>query len=114
MNDITPGAEVEGTLTYHGMDLYGAKVDPAEVRRRIGMVFQEPNPFPKCMYDNVAFGPRLNGTKRSEVDELVEKALNQAALWDEVHGKLRKWRCACPAVSSSGCASPGAWPSSRR
>jgi phosphate transport system ATP-binding protein len=90
MHDITPGAEVLGKVTYHGEDLYGAKVDPAEVRRRIGMVFQKPNPFPKSVYDNVAYGPRINGTKRSEVEELVEKALNQAALWDEVHGKLRK------------------------
>jgi phosphate transport system ATP-binding protein len=90
MHDITPGAEVLGKVTYHGEDLYGSKVDPAEVRRRIGMVFQKPNPFPKSVYDNVAYGPRINGTKRSEVEERVEKALTQAALWDEVHGKLRK------------------------
>jgi len=90
MHDITPGAEVLGKVTYHGHDLYGSKVDPAEVRRRIGMVFQKPNPFPKSVYDNVAYGPRINGTKRSEVEERVEKALTQAALWDEVHGKLRK------------------------
>jgi phosphate transport system ATP-binding protein len=90
MHDITPGAEVLGKVTYHGQDLYGPKVDPAEVRRRIGMVFQKPNPFPKSVYDNVAYGPRINGTKRSEVEERVEKALTQAALWDEVHGKLRK------------------------
>ena len=90
MHDITPGAEVLGRVTYHGEDLYGSKVDPAEVRRRIGMVFQKPNPFPKSVYDNVAYGPRINGTKRSEVEERVEKALTQAALWDEVHGKLRK------------------------
>jgi phosphate transport system ATP-binding protein len=90
MHDITPGAEVLGKVTYHGQDLYGSKVDPAEVRRRIGMVFQKPNPFPKSVYDNVAYGPRINGTKRSEVEERVEKALTQAALWDEVHGKLRK------------------------
>ena len=89
MHDITPGAEVLGKVTYHGQDLYGAKVDPAEVRRRIGMVFQKPNPFPKSVYDNVAYGPRINGTKRSEIEERVEKALTQAALWDEVHGKLR-------------------------
>ena len=89
MHDITPGAEVLGKVTYHGQDLYGSKVDPAEVRRRIGMVFQKPNPFPKSVYDNVAYGPRINGTKRSEVEERVEKALTQAALWDEVHGKLR-------------------------
>jgi phosphate transport system ATP-binding protein len=89
MHDITPGAEVLGKVTYHGQDLYGPKVDPAEVRRRIGMVFQKPNPFPKSVYDNVAYGPRINGTKRSEIDDRVERALNQAALWDEVHGKLR-------------------------
>jgi phosphate transport system ATP-binding protein len=90
MHDITPGAEVLGEVTYHGEDLYASKVDPAEVRRRIGMVFQKPNPFPKSVYDNVAYGPRINGTKRSEVEQRVEKALNQAALWEEVNGKLRK------------------------
>jgi phosphate transport system ATP-binding protein len=90
MHDITPGAEVLGKVTYHGEDLYGSKVDPAEVRRRIGMVFQKPNPFPKSVYDNVAYGPRINGAKRSEIGDIVEKALTQAALWDEVHGKLRK------------------------
>jgi phosphate transport system ATP-binding protein len=90
MHDITPGAEVLGKVTYHGQDLYGSKVDPAEVRRRIGMVFQKPNPFPKSVYDNVAYGPRINGTKRGEVEERVEKALTQAALWDEVNGKLRR------------------------
>src|SRR6266516_2101390 len=90
MHDITPGAEVLGKVTYHGQDLYASKVDPAEVRRRIGMVFQKPNPFPKSVYDNVAYGPRINGAKRSEISDIVEKALTQAALWDEVHGKLRK------------------------
>ena len=90
MHDITPGAEVLGRVTYHGEDLYGSKVDPAEVRRRIGMVFQKPNPFPKSVYDNVAYGPRINGAKRSELGDIVEKALTQAALWDEVHGKLRQ------------------------
>ena len=90
MHDITPGAEVLGKVTYHGEDLYASKVDPAEVRRRIGMVFQKPNPFPKSVYDNVAYGPRINGTKRSEIGDIVEKALTQAALWDEVHGKLRQ------------------------
>jgi len=90
MHDITPGAEVLGKVTYHGEDLYASKVDPAEVRRRIGMVFQKPNPFPKSVYDNVAYGPRINGTKRSEIGDIVEKALTQAALWDEVQGKLRK------------------------
>jgi phosphate transport system ATP-binding protein len=90
MHDITPGAEVLGKVTYHGEDLYASRVDPAEVRRRIGMVFQKPNPFPKSVYDNVAYGPRINGAKRSDVEERVEKALTQAALWDEVNGKLRK------------------------
>jgi phosphate transport system ATP-binding protein len=90
MHDITPGAEVLGKVTYHGEDLYASKVDPAEVRRRIGMVFQKPNPFPKSVYDNVAYGPRINGTKRGEINDTVEKALTQAALWDEVQGKLRK------------------------
>ena len=90
MHDITPGAEVLGKVTYHGEDLYGSKVDPAEGRRRIGMVFQKPNPFPKSVYDNVAYGPRINGARRSEVGDIVEKALTQAALWDEVQGKLRK------------------------
>ncbi len=90
MHDITPGAEVLGKVTYHGEDLYGAKVDPAEVRRRIGMVFQKPNPFPKSVYDNVAYGPRINGVKRGEVEERVEQALKHAALWDEVHDKLRR------------------------
>ena len=90
MHDITPGAQVLGKVTYHGEDLYASKVDPAEVRRRIGMVFQKPNPFPKSVYDNVAYGPRINGAKRSEIGDIVEKALTQDALWDEVQGKLRR------------------------
>jgi phosphate transport system ATP-binding protein len=90
MHDITPGAEVLGKVTYHGEDLYAPKVDPAEVRRRIGMVFQKPNPFPKSIFDNVAYGPRINGAKRGDVGDLVEKALTQAALWDEVKGKVGK------------------------
>jgi phosphate transport system ATP-binding protein len=90
MHDITPGAKVSGRVTYHGEDLYGPKVDTAEVRRRIGMVFQKPNPFPKSIYDNVAYGPRINGRKRGDLDGLVEQALRQAALWDEVKSKLKK------------------------
>jgi phosphate transport system ATP-binding protein len=89
MNDFIPGAKVHGRLDYHGEDLYGAKVDAAEVRRRIGMVFQRPNPFPKSIYDNVAYGPRINRYK-GELDGLVEEALTRAALWDEVKGKLKK------------------------
>ena len=90
MHDITPGAEVRGRVTYHGEDLYGPKVDAAEVRRRIGMVFQKPNPFPKSIFDNVAYGPRINGVKRGALDQVVERALHRAALWDEVKDKLKK------------------------
>jgi phosphate transport system ATP-binding protein len=90
MHDITPGAVVRGRVTYHGEDLYGSRVDTAEVRRRIGMVFQKPNPFPKSIHDNVAYGPKINGCKRSELNDVVEHALTRAALWDEVKGKLKK------------------------
>jgi len=89
MHDLTPGAEVIGQVNYHGESLYGSKVDAAEVRRRIGMVFQKPNPFPKTIFDNVAYGPKLNGRKRSELSEIVERALTRAALWDEVKDKLK-------------------------
>ena len=89
MNDLVAGAKVAGRIAYHGHDLYGADVDPVEVRRRIGMVFQRPNPFPKSIYDNVAFGPRITGRKKG-LDEIVEEALVNAALWDEVKGKLKK------------------------
>ncbi len=90
MNDLIPGTRVEGTIGYHGQDLYGADVDPIEVRRRIGMVFQKPNPFPKSIYDNVAFGPKVNGMKAKNMDELVERSLRQAALWEEVKDKLKQ------------------------
>ncbi len=89
MNDLIPGAGAEGTILYHGADLYGKDVDPVEVRRRIGMVFQKPNPFPKSIYDNVAFGPRVLGMTK-DLDGRVERALNQAALWDEVKDRLKK------------------------
>jgi len=89
MNDLIAGAQVSGRLTFRGHDLYAAGVDPIEVRRRIGMVFQKPNPFPKSIYDNVAFGPRING-RRKDLDDVVEHALRQAALWDEVKDKLKK------------------------
>ena len=88
MNDLVPGARVTGRITYHGEDLYAAYVDPIEVRRRIGMVFQKPNPFPKSIYDNVAYGPRVNGVKRG-LDDIVEQSLVSAALWDEVKDKLK-------------------------
>jgi phosphate transport system ATP-binding protein len=89
MNDLIPGARAAGKILYHGEDLYGDHVDPIEVRRRIGMVFQKPNPFPKSIYDNIAYGPRVNGTK-GKMDDLVEQALTQAALWDEVKDKLKQ------------------------
>ena len=88
MNDLIPGAKVEGTVLYHGQDLYGRDVDPVEIRRRIGMVFQKPNPFPKSIYDNIAFGPRVLGMKGS-LEERVEGALRHAALWDEVKDRLK-------------------------
>jgi phosphate transport system ATP-binding protein len=89
MNDLIPGAEVTGRITYHGHDLNASRVDPVEVRRRIGMVFQRPNPFPKSVFDNVAFGLRLHGMK-DDLDERVETALSKAALWDEVKDRLGK------------------------
>jgi phosphate transport system ATP-binding protein len=88
MNDLIPGARVEGTVTYHGQDIYAPGVDPIQVRRRIGMVFQKPNPFPKSIYDNVAYGLRINGIK-GKLDDHVEEALTGAALWDEVKDKLK-------------------------
>jgi phosphate transport system ATP-binding protein len=89
MNDLVPGAKVDGSVLYHGQDIYGDGVDPVEVRRRIGMVFQRANPFPKSIYDNVAWGPRVLGMKKG-LDERVEKALTDAALWDEVKDRLKR------------------------
>ena len=87
MNDLIPIAHVEGQVLFHGQNLYHPDIDPVEVRRRIGMVFQKPNPFPKSIYENVAWGARINGY-RGNMDELVEQSLRQAALWDEVKDKL--------------------------
>lgn len=89
MNDLVPSARVEGQIMYHGTDLNGSNVDPVEVRRRIGMVFQRPNPFPKSIFDNVAWGAKINGYK-GNLAELVERCLRQAALWDEVKDKLKE------------------------
>jgi phosphate transport system ATP-binding protein len=89
MNDLIPGARVAGKVTYHGQDLYAKDVDPIQVRRRIGMVFQKPNPFPKSIFDNVAYGLRINGIKGNLSDQ-VEEALTGAALWDEVKDKLKQ------------------------
>ena len=96
MNDLVDGAKVHGVVRYHGVDLYDDRVDPVEVRRRIGMVFQKPNPFPKSIYDNIAFGPKIGGFK-GNMDDLVEKSLRRAALWDEVKTKLKE-----PATALSG------------
>jgi phosphate transport system ATP-binding protein len=90
MNDLIVGARVTGTATYHGVNLYGGNVSATEVRRRIGMVFQKPNPFPKSIYDNIAYGPRLNGVRdRGKLDEIVERSLRASALWDEVKDRLK-------------------------
>src|SRR5215831_10148535 len=90
MNDLVPGARVEGDIRYRGASLYGKDVSPIAVRRRIGMVFQKPNPFPKSIYDNVAYGPRINGEhSKSKLNEIVERSLRQAALWDEVKDRLK-------------------------
>ncbi len=89
MNDLIDSARVEGSIKYHGIDLYGPNVDPVEVRRHIGMVFQKPNPFPKTIYENIAFGPRI-AKYDGNMDDLVEKSLQRAALWDEVKNKLNE------------------------
>ena len=89
MNDLIPGARVVGSVEYHGVDIYAKNIDPVEVRRRVGMVFQKPNPFPKSIHDNVVFGARINGIK-GDPDEICERALRSAALWDEVKDDLKK------------------------
>ena len=91
MNDLIPTARVEGRLNFRNVSLYDPRVDPVEVRRRIGMVFQKPNPFPKSIYDNVAFGPRVTGMakKKGDLDDIVERSLHRAALWDEVHDRMK-------------------------
>jgi phosphate transport system ATP-binding protein len=91
MNDLIPGAAVVGRVGYHGEDLYGPKVDAVQVRKRIGMVFQKPNPFPKSIYDNIAFGPKVLGmaSRRSDLDGIVERALRRAALWEDVKDRLK-------------------------
>jgi phosphate transport system ATP-binding protein len=92
LNDLIEGAKVRGVITFNGHNLYDPKIDPVAVRRHIGMVFQRPNPFPKSIYENIAFGPRINGFKGSERDmaDLVEKSLRSAAIWDEVKDKLKE------------------------
>jgi phosphate transport system ATP-binding protein len=91
MNDLIVGARLEGDIRYRGVNLYGKNVSPTAVRRRIGMVFQKANPFPKSIYDNIAYGPRINGIRnKGKLDEIVERSLKQAALWDEVKDRLNK------------------------
>jgi phosphate transport system ATP-binding protein len=92
MNELVPSAWAEGEVLFHGQNLYASAVDPVEVRRRIGMVFQKPNPFPKSIYDNIAWGAKINGFKgsKADLDELVVSSLKGAALWDEVHDKLNQ------------------------
>jgi len=90
MNDLVASARVSGSVTYHGQDVYAPEVDPIEVRRRIGMVFQKANPFPKSIYDNVAYGPRVTGMKVASMDDHVEQCLRRAALWEEVKDKLKE------------------------
>ncbi|MEN8235361.1 MAG: phosphate ABC transporter ATP-binding protein PstB [Actinomycetota bacterium] len=89
MNDLIESARIEGKVEYHGVDLYGKNVDPVEVRRHVGMVFQKPNPFPKSIYDNISFGPKIGGFK-GNMDDLVEETLHKAALWEEVKDKLNE------------------------
>jgi phosphate transport system ATP-binding protein len=89
MNDLIPGARVEGRVAYAGVDLYDPRVDPVQVRRHIGMVFQKPNPFPKSIYENIVYGPRIGGVPKSDFDDIVESSLRKAALWDEVKDRLR-------------------------
>ena len=89
MNDLVSGAKMTGRITFDGMDIYDSRVDPVELRRRVGMVFQKPNPFPKSIYENIAFGARINGYQ-GNMDELVERSLQQAAIWDEVKDKLKE------------------------
>ncbi len=108
MNDLVECARIEGRVLLDGEDIYDKRVDTTLLRKKVGMVFQQPNPFPMSIYDNVAYGPRLQGMKRKEeLDERVEQALRDAAIFDEVKDRLRNRRLGCPAVSSSGSALPG-------
>ncbi len=114
MNDTIATARVKGQILLDGEDIYDRRVDPVQLRARVGMVFQKPNPFPKSIYDNVAYGPRIHGLARgkADLDDIVEKALRGAALWDEVKDRLHEGGTGCRAGSSSACASRA--PSQRR
>lgn len=91
MNDLVTGCRIEGSITFHDQEIYGTDADSVDIRKQIGMVFQKPNPFPKSIYENIAYGPRVHGTKeKSELDQIVEKSLRKAALWDEVKNRLNE------------------------
>ena len=116
MNDTIRGSRVEGRILLDGRDIYSAEMDVTDLRQRVGMVFQKPNPFPQSIFNNVAYGPRVLGPikQRSDLDGIIETSLRQAALWDEVKDKLGGSAMDYPWVSSSACASPGFWQSSRK
>ncbi len=115
MNDLIPGTRVEGLVSLDGDDIYAPGVDPVDIRRRVGMIFQQPNPFPMSIYDNVAYGPRLQGMKRkAQLDEIVEKSLQRANLWKETKDILGRTDWRSRAASSSDCASLACCPSSPR
>jgi phosphate transport system ATP-binding protein len=116
MNDTIEGARVEGTILLDGRSIYDPELDVVELRARVGMVFQKPNPFPKSIFENVAYGPRIHGLARSksELAEIVETSLKKAGLWDEVKDRLRSPAPVSPAASSSGCASRARSPSRPR
>ena len=115
MNDVIAGTRIGGRILLDGKDIYAPDVDVVELRRRVGMVFQKPNPFPKSIYDNIAYGLRINGMKdKRKIEETVEKSLRGAALWDEVRTASTTTPSPFRGGSSSASASPGPWPSSRR
>ena len=116
MNDIIPGTRVEGKVLIDGDDIYRPGTDVVALRRRVGMVFQKSNPFPKSIFENVAYGLRINGlaSSRADLHGRVEESLRQAAIWDEVKDRLHDSACRSRAASSSGCASRARWRSSRR
>ncbi len=107
MNDLVPGVKIEGEVLLDGENIYDSRVDTTLLRKKIGMVFQQPNPFPMSIYDNVAYGPRIHGIKnKSELDDIVEKSLKGAALWEEVSGRLKNPHLVFPAASSNVSALP--------
>lgn len=114
MNDMIPGTRIEGTVNIGGKNIYSDEIEVESLRKQVGMVFQQPNPFPKSIYDNVAYGPRLHGVKgKAELDVIVEQSLRQSALWEEVKDFLKSLHSACPVASSSVSASPEPLPYSR-